>query len=307
MLLPQLRRRLKTISDDNKGLQDILQSMQKATEVLSVEPYNGKVHNTKITLLIDKGSNYPEQERYVERVHFYNRVALNKIIPANAFYPKTSVEDAIEVLNLQYGCDFTEDDVEFIGGVLVTKETSLGYYNAAAEGTNIVNPNCNPTSLSMQRFNSFIPETHQNGALTIQLIKNGSTITIIIRPSQVQLQGVTITIINMIRWFANGQDVNIVDGNGGFGQYRVYNNSISGSRNGDGDDGPILPSPGGLTPPGPSGPNPTSIRIMKTQGEPVETDIFEWLLEAEEGLDAETLAEARSLGLSVHSCGICIS
>ena len=42
---------------------------------------------------------------------------------------------------------------------------------------------------------------------------------------------------------------------------------------------------------------------MKTQGEPVETDIFEWLLAAESKLDTETLAEARSLGLSVRSCG----
>mgnify|MGYP000396711225 CR=1 FL=1 len=114
MLLPQLRRSLKNINSNNQSLQDIVKSCSKATEVLSVEPYNGKVHNTKITLLVDKGSDYPEQERYEERVHFYNRVALNKAIPANAVYPKTTVEDAIEVLNLQYGCDFTEDDVEFV-------------------------------------------------------------------------------------------------------------------------------------------------------------------------------------------------
>ena len=79
-MLPTLRKRLKTISDGNKGLQDILQSMQKGTEILSVEPYNGKVHNTKITLLIDKGSNYPEQERYQTRVHFYNRLDIAEVL-----------------------------------------------------------------------------------------------------------------------------------------------------------------------------------------------------------------------------------
>lgn len=128
-MLPTLRKRLKTISDGNKGLQDILRSMQEGTEILSVESYNGKVHNTKITLLIDNGSNYPKQERYVERVHFYNRVALNKAIPANAVYPKTTVEDAIEVLNLQYGCDFTLDDIDLVSGSIVAKPTSLGYYS----------------------------------------------------------------------------------------------------------------------------------------------------------------------------------
>jgi hypothetical protein len=483
-MLPTLRKRLKTISDGNKGLQDILRSMQEGTEILSVEMYNGKVHNTKITLQVDQGENVPVQERYDNRVHFYNRVALNKAIPTNAVYPKTTVEDAIEVLNLQYGCDFTEDDVEFIDGTLAAKEMSLGYYNAAAECTNIVdlnwyktddsgefpayefqdwvvdlnpplvrvgqkwnlsfngtwgsllrpgdyvsnslyyrnigpweaapetgwtkivnyepehfqfkfiyvfkdnriydwnteswangftksgsfeklllglhqtnnnvtvdsyslehlwtrypelmsenyleavqssifgqdlnerfpqyepipeqdalvievnilycpNPNCNPTSLFMQRFNNTIPETHQNGALTIQVVQNGTTTTQVVRPSQIPNQWASAD--GMIQWFAEGQGIVFVGGGGGFGQYRIYNRDISGSRNGGGDDGP--------TPPSPSVPNPTSIRIMKTQGEPVETDIFEWLLAAENELDAETLAEARSLGLSIRSCG----
>ncbi len=76
MLLPQLRRNLKNTNSHNKSLQDIVKSCSKATEVLSVELYNGKVHNTKITLQIDKGSNIPEQERYEKRIQFYNRLAL---------------------------------------------------------------------------------------------------------------------------------------------------------------------------------------------------------------------------------------
>ena len=475
-MLPVLRKRLKTISDGNRGLQDILQSMQKGAEILSVESYNGKVHNTKITLLVDKGSNYSLQERYEERVHIYNRVALDKVIPANAIYPKTTVEAAIDVLNFQYSCDFTEDDVEFIDGTLVAKETSLGYYNdntTVAECTNVVNlnwyeesdvgnlpacvfqdwvsnsipplvkvgqrwnlsingttgsllepgsyvsnsisdrhiglpdngneiivnrenqhfqfkfiyvfkddevydeenetwvdgftksgsfkklllgphqtnnsvtvdsypleqlwvrypelaaedyleavedsvysqglngilpqyipipgqdalvieinilycpnPNCNPTSLSMIRFNNTIPETHLDGALTIQVVQNGTTVTQIVRLSQVP--NGSITALSMIQWFAEAQGIVFANRSvDGFGQYNITSYQIYGSMNESEDDDP----------------NPTSIHIMKTQGEPVETDIFEWLLEGVDDLDAETLAEARSLGLSVRSCG----
>ena len=486
-MLPTLRKRLKTISDGNKGLQDILRSMQEGTEILSVEKYNGKVHNTKITLQIDKGVDVPEQERFDTRVHFYNRVALNKAIPANATYPKTSVEDAIEVLNQQYGCDFTEDDVEFVDEVLTAKDMSLGYYNAASECTNVVdlnwykdddsgeypgyvfqdfiadlfpplvkagqkwnfsnvsgwgsllrpgdyvsnslyyreiepwspevegqytkivnyepehfqfkfiyvfkdnrvydwdteswtsaftktgsveklllglhqtnnnvtvesydlaqlwtrypelatgdnrddaessiygqqinemfpqydpeeeqaalvievnvlycpNPNCNPTSLYMQRFNNTIPVGYQNGALTVQVIQNGNISTQVVRPNQIPSEWVSAD--GMIRWAAEGEGITFADGGGGYAQYRIYSREIRGSSNGGGDDGPD-PIPGG---PG-SELNPTTIRIMKTPGEPVGTDIFEWLLAGELDLDEETLAEARSLGLSVRSCG----
>ena len=482
-MLPALRKRLKTISDSNKGLQDILQSMQKGTEILSVEPYNGKVHNTKITLLIDKGSNYPEQERYEERVHFYNRVALKKAIPINASYPKTSVKDAIDALNLQHGCDFTEDDVELIDNVLSAKEMSLGYYNTIVECTNVVNlnwyketdigsefayafqdwvsnlrtplvksgqkwyfgsgeesgsllhssnyvsnslyqryigpynemleesvskitnvenehfqlkfiyvfkddriydqesegwvngftksgslkklllgphqtnnnvtvdsypleqlwtrypelesenyletaqtsifyqnmisvyepipdqanqlvieinilycpnPNCNPTNLSMRRFGETIPETHQNGALTIQLIKNGTTTTEIIRPSQVQ--GMTVNVINMISQFAESQDISFVGSGGGIGQFLSYGGDIKGARNED-------YIPGNPGSPELYSADPVTMTIMKTQGESEMTDIFIWLLQGESGLDEETLAQARSLGLPVRSCG----
>ena len=119
-MLPALRKRLKTISDSNKGLQDILQSMQKGTEILSVEPYNGKVHNTKITLEIDKGSNYPEQERYVERVHFYNRLNLAEVLQDVYVDPQEDIEIIIEQLNNQ-GYDFTIDDVEFVGNAKIKK------------------------------------------------------------------------------------------------------------------------------------------------------------------------------------------
>ena len=137
-MLPTLRKRLKTISDGNKGLQDILQSMQKGTEILSVESYNGKAHNTKITLLIDKGSNYPEQERYVERVHFYNRLDIAEVLE-NVEFGSDNTLDLIKELN-NLGFDFTEDDIIYSSGEVLALDQSLGYYNRGAEL-------CTPTEL----------------------------------------------------------------------------------------------------------------------------------------------------------------
>ena len=133
MLLPRLRRSLKNINSRNQSLQDIVKSCSKATEVLSVEPYNGKAHNTKITLLIDKGSNYPEQERYVERVHFYNRLDIAEILE-NVEFGSDNTLDLIEELN-NLGFDFTEDDIIYSSGEVLALDQSLGYYNRGADTT----------------------------------------------------------------------------------------------------------------------------------------------------------------------------
>lgn len=131
---PQLRRSLKNISSNNQSLQDILKSCSKATEVLSVEPYNGKVHNTKITLLIDKGSNYPKQER----VHFYNRLDIAEVLE-NVEFGSNNTLDLIKELN-SLGFDFTEDDIIYSSGQVLALGQSLGYYNRGAE-------ECMPTEL----------------------------------------------------------------------------------------------------------------------------------------------------------------
>ena len=150
MLLPQLRRSLKNINSHNQSLQDIVKSCSKATEVLSVEPYNGKVHNTKITLLIDKGSNYPEQERYVERIHFYNRLDIAEVLEGIEFGSSNTI-DLIEELN-NLGFDFTEDDIIYSSGEVLALDQSLGYYNRGAE-------ECTPTELrwipSANNLNNF--------------------------------------------------------------------------------------------------------------------------------------------------------
>ena len=143
MLLPQLRRNLKNINSHNKSLQDIVKSCSKATEVLSVEPYNGKVHNTKITLQIDKGGNVPEQERYEKRIQFYNRLDIAEILE-NVEFGSNNTLDLIEELN-SLGFDFTEDDIEIVGGVVKALPQSLGYYNNEEEEEEV--DTCTPTEL----------------------------------------------------------------------------------------------------------------------------------------------------------------
>lgn len=127
--MADLRNKLKTASFRNQGLQDILKSCSKAIELITVEPYNGKVHNTKITLKMNRGNNYPIQERYYERIHFYNRVNIARAIEGLTASGNT-LSQIVESYNLQ-GCDFTEDDIMLQGNTIVAKEDSLGYYSYA--------------------------------------------------------------------------------------------------------------------------------------------------------------------------------
>ena len=138
MLLPQPRRRLKNINSNNQSLQDIVKSCINAMEVLSVEPYNGEVHNTRITLKIDKGPSAPLQERYQQRVHLYNRLDIAKVLE-NVEFGSNNTLDLIEELN-SLGFDFTEDDIIYSSGQVLALDQSLGYYNRGAE-------ECTPTEL----------------------------------------------------------------------------------------------------------------------------------------------------------------
>ena len=125
--MADLRNKLKTASFRNQSLQDILKSCSAAIELISVEPYTGGIHNTKMTLKLNRGDNYPIQERYYERIHFYNRVSIARAIEGLTAIGG-DLSQIVENYNLQ-GCDFTVDDVELVSGVLKAKIDSLGYYN----------------------------------------------------------------------------------------------------------------------------------------------------------------------------------
>lgn len=143
--LPQVRINLKNISSNNQSLQDIVKSCTLATEVISVEPYDGKVHNTKMIIRIDKGANSPVNNRYIERILFYNRLDIAAVLE-NTNYDaggETSLDTTIIQLN-NLGFDFTTDDLELDGNRVKAKQLSLGYYNKVVTGCGLSNVSWQP-------------------------------------------------------------------------------------------------------------------------------------------------------------------
>ncbi len=123
--MTELRKKLRTISSKNQGLQDILQTCKEAKEVISVEKTTGGMHNTKAIFLMLDGKT---------RVHFYNRVLITKVVP-EGFISSGIPELDIDILNSVHGCDFTEDDIEFVCGGYNAKPGSLGYYSTTSGGS----------------------------------------------------------------------------------------------------------------------------------------------------------------------------
>lgn len=117
------RQRLGPISFRNKALQDILSSSKQAVEVLSVEAIDNPIHNTKIIFLLSDGT---------KRAHFYNRLHLSTLGIENLALPIENPLKCIETLNINFGCDFNEDDLEFSEDYIIAKPTSLGYIGKVA-------------------------------------------------------------------------------------------------------------------------------------------------------------------------------
>jgi len=128
MLLPSPRKKLRGVSFRNRSLQDIFRSSQEALQVLEVIPVPIGLHNTKIIVLLADGKH--------QRVHFYNRLLLKDVIP-DTFVSSGNLARDIDTLNSLHGCDFNEDDLELVGGVLKAKPSSLGYYDTEETGGEI--------------------------------------------------------------------------------------------------------------------------------------------------------------------------
>lgn len=126
--MPELRKKLRTVSSKNRALQDILRTCGDAVEVVSVEKLTGSVHNTKTIL------NMPDGQ---QRVHFYNRVPIQNTIP-EGFLSSGDLGLDIEILNTLYGCDFTEDDLVITCGKYSAKPDSLGYHSEAGVAGSIL-------------------------------------------------------------------------------------------------------------------------------------------------------------------------
>lgn len=114
---PTPRVKLRNVSSKNQSLQDILSTCTITDEVVSVEPIINGVHNTKLTLKKATGE---------KRVHFYNRLDISSILPAD-FRPSGNLIADINKLNLM-GYDFTEDDLTVSNRRFVAQPYSLGYY-----------------------------------------------------------------------------------------------------------------------------------------------------------------------------------
>lgn len=179
-MLPVIRTKPRGTSLRNQSLQDILSTSKLAEKVLVVKPHIGGIHNTKLVLLMSNGD---------QRVCFYDRLAYEDVV-ADLNKVTGGLNDIINLLNLQ-GCDFTEDDLELVGGVLRAKDTSLGYYNK-----NTVVPvvcHCVLDNLTLDYILSPLPSQimvdHIAGELvideyTIDLIIHGVTYTLKTPPSE---------------------------------------------------------------------------------------------------------------------------
>lgn len=119
MTLPSPRKKLLGVSSRNRSLQDILRSLREAVGILEVIPVPIGIYNTKIIMLLSNGE---------QRIQFYNRLVIADIIPEE-FVSSGNLANDIDALNSIHGCDFTEDDLELVGGKLRAKSNSLGYYN----------------------------------------------------------------------------------------------------------------------------------------------------------------------------------
>ena len=126
--MPQLRSRVKADVAKNRGLKDIISSTAKALEVISVQKVEYGIHNTQAVVLIEENG---IQE---ERVLIYNRVDIRAAI-SQFSGPILGLQFVLDELN-QQGYDVTEDDIEIANGVVVVKDTSLGYYEGEVDAGN---------------------------------------------------------------------------------------------------------------------------------------------------------------------------
>ena len=131
MSIPQLRKKVRfSFEGKNLSLFELKAAVLEGDSFFKIEKQNDGIHNTKLTIYIDDPVSLPcgcGESEGVKRVIFYNRLDLNKIIPADLEISLRVIGKTIADLN-KLGYDFTEDDLEFSRGLLVAKETSLGFF-----------------------------------------------------------------------------------------------------------------------------------------------------------------------------------
>ena len=135
--LPKIRNKVSISSGNkNRSLKDILAPMGAGVEVLKVEAITAPMHNTKATIRVDnskvyvaEGENQPT-EPFTTRAILYNRIDIATVLPETISASMSDLAAVLKELNSKHHCDFTEDDIEIVGGVLKAKVNSLGYYSS---------------------------------------------------------------------------------------------------------------------------------------------------------------------------------
>ena len=168
MSTPQLRKKVRfSFEGKNLSLTELRGAILKGDVFYSIEPHVGGIHNTKLIIYLkdeeeriiseeDGGENTP-----TKRVIFYNRIDINSIVPKDYGISLRGIATTIRQLNA-FGCDFTEDDLEYRNGYLAAKANSLGYFGVLKD-----NPYLRDWALLIENSN-FRILTDQNKAIQIE-------------------------------------------------------------------------------------------------------------------------------------------
>lgn len=121
----------------NQGLRDILTPTQGGVRVESVSEFESPLHNTKIVIVREKDDEGKDIAVSLQgrRSILYNRVDLSTVVESNTTLSAATLPGIINELNIKYNCDFTEDDLELVDGVIQAKVDSLGYFGTLFEST----------------------------------------------------------------------------------------------------------------------------------------------------------------------------
>lgn len=132
MSLPIIRKEtLFSLEGKNISLTDLRGSSFVGLNILSVEVFDGRVHNTKVVVEVDswkiQDKSQWKTERFVKRACLYNRLDLKDIVDEDLEIPIKSLEIALAFFKSR-GYDFTEDDLYVDDFTIYAKPTSLGYF-----------------------------------------------------------------------------------------------------------------------------------------------------------------------------------
>lgn len=142
MSLPILRKQVYiSLDGKNISLDDLRGSVYPGIEVVSVEPIEYNLYNTKLVAKVDPNvinESAPSSlsKDGVLRSCLYDRLDLRDIVPSNLIIPVLSIEVALEFFREQ-GFDFTEDDIEIIDYRIHAKPNSLGYIGDLSDNDTI--------------------------------------------------------------------------------------------------------------------------------------------------------------------------